>query len=438
MDGPPPKSGPRQSQQGGGRRGRPRLATTDGDPAAQRRAQIRLAQQTFRSKNQGLVQTLQRRVEELEKEAYRRNRSFSTFYDVALKSNLHRSEPKLSAMLRQTAELFLFEKQSEVFIEAPQGRVTESEPNCDYSTSSEWSQALSRPFSPLPDSNTIFGFHIPAEYDHSSPIIRVEDHDYPITPRSTTPQDAWIPAPGPRSLQQDYSYSFQESTFGRRLHRLCLEHTYRLFINPGTDPKTVYRVFRLVQCMADTKKMQPYFESLLRRGDNESLELPGLPYYTIGGAGTHYQRKDLQGKMGLPSNTRLPKRILGSVPFQSGTGDQNENYIQFLERLGYGGIWMDSYDVEAYLRNRGVMIDERAAVVSMQPSLGSVTELSTQVELKSLNPQMPKCAPATFSFDIQRFVEYLLKDVVMLGRAPGFRKSGIDLAIDHALRQDFS
>lgn len=32
----------------------------------------------------------------------------------------------------------------------------------------------------------------------------------------------------------------------------------------------------------------------------------------------------------------------------------------------------------------------------------------------------------------------LLRDVVMLGRAPGFRKSAVDMAIDHASRQEIS
>ena len=30
----------------------------------------------------------------------------------------------------------------------------------------------------------------------------------------------------------------------------------------------------------------------------------------------------------------------------------------------------------------------------------------------------------------------ILKDVVMLGRAPGFRKSAVDIAINHALRPE--
>ncbi len=334
------------------------------------------------------------------------------FYDMALKSNLHRSEPELSALLSQTAETFLFEKESEDCIETLQSRAAESGSDGSCSTSGERSQAPSRPFSPLPH-NTIFGFHVPrAGDDHSLPFSLAEELERPHTPHSPAVQGTWIPTPGKTPFRQDYSYSFQESTFSRRLHRCCLEYTYRLFINPATDPKTVYRVFRLVKCMADTSKMQPYFEDLLHRNDKELLELPGLPFYTIGGAGTHYQRKDLQGKMGLPGNTRLPKRILGSVPFQGGMEDEDERYIQFLEMLGYGGVWLDSSDVEAYLRDRGVMIDAGTTVVTVQPrsggpKLGVVAEISRYegVRLGSQEPEILEQAPSKFVFCVQKFVE---------------------------------
>jgi len=350
-------------------------------------------------------------------EAQRKRRVFSTFYDKALISNLHRSEPELLTLLKQTAELFLFEKESKSLLGSPPNisGATSSDDN-SYSSPAGSSQAPSRPFSPLPHDNTIFGFQIPeVDNDDFLPIIQVEDYRRPSTPRLPSHQGTWIPAPSPTLFQQDYSYSFHESTFSRRLQRLCLEHTYRLFINPATDPKTVYSVFRLVKCIADKSKMQPYFERLLHRGNNELLELPGLPFYTIGGAGTHYQRKDLQGRLGLPENTRLPKRILGSVPFQGGTEDQDERYIRFLEMFGYGGVWMDSCDVEAYLRERGVMIDHGITVFPVQPKLrlGTTTAVSghEKVGFDNQEPEVSEHMPSTLSFDVQRFAECVSKDL---------------------------
>ncbi|CCD42806.1 hypothetical protein BofuT4_P071020.1 [Botrytis cinerea T4] len=442
MDDLSPNDKPSQSQQGLKRRGRPRLANAEGDPTAQRRAQIRLAQQTFLSKNHALAQKLRKRNDKLEMEAQRKRQVFSTFYEKALMSNLHNSEPELSALLKQTAELFLLEKELEILPEASPNTsgVTSSNDSC--SSPTESCQALSRLLSPLPLENTIFGFQMSkAGNDKSLPLYRVEDQRSPSMPRSLSYQSTCVPVLSPTPFRQDYSYSFQESTFGRHLQRLCLEHTYRLFINPATDPKILYRVFRLVKCIADKSKMQPYFERLLHRGSNEPLELPGLPFYTIGGAGTHYQRKDLQGRLGLPENTRLPKRILGSLPFQGGTEDHDDRYVRFLEMFGYGGVWMDSCDVEAYLREKGVMVGHGTAVLPVQPKAGGVGLRATNplsghknVGIDGQETEGSDHISPTFLFDVERFAEYLLRDVVMLGRAPGFRKSSVDIAIDYALR----
>lgn len=41
------------------------------------------------------------------------------------------------------------------------------------------------------------------------------------------------------SVPMPKTYSFQETTFGRRLHRACLESGYHLLIHPETNPSTL-------------------------------------------------------------------------------------------------------------------------------------------------------------------------------------------------------
>ncbi|MBE3048813.1 hypothetical protein IMZ48_41210, partial [Candidatus Bathyarchaeota archaeon] len=140
------------------------------------------------------------------------------------------------------------------------------------------------------------------------------------------------------------TYSFHEATFARRLQRRSLELAYQVFDDPGADPQSVYRTFRLVPCFKDREKMQPYFRRLLQAGREQGLELYGLPFYCIGGAGKHYPRVGDAGGAETPPNLRLPRRILGIAPRDS-SGDDAEACEESLARMGYGGIWLDSREV---------------------------------------------------------------------------------------------
>lgn len=269
-----------------------------------------------------------------------------------------------------------------------------------------------------------------------------------------------------------HSLSFHESSVSRYIHRYCLEYTFQLFMNPAANPQDFYRVFRLVPCIADKNKMQPYFKNLISRGSDESLEIPGLPFYNIGGAGTHFTRKDNSGDPIFPSNTRLPKRILG-LPHLLGTdpSEQEKKYAEFLEMRGYGGIWFDSYEVERYLMEKGISlnsfsplhgtgkdIEYTESIISPNSMSGNTTfsNISTSTTSSQFgtngeetmehsfgeNSRSHICDeefdafissnPSSF-FDVQRFLDYLTQHVAILGRAPGFKKSTVDAAIDYAM-----
>jgi hypothetical protein len=83
-----------------------------------------------------------------------------------------------------------------------------------------------------------------------------------------------------------YTYSSLESSFTRRLKRSSLEHASRIFDDPRSHPLEVFRIFRLVPCFKDRSKMYPYFRDLVTSDRGSPLEISGLPFYCIGGAGT--------------------------------------------------------------------------------------------------------------------------------------------------------
>jgi hypothetical protein len=170
---------------------------------------------------------------------------------------------------------------------------------------------------------------------------------YPATPRNTSD-----------SLEQTvcYTYCFQESTLSRRLQRCCLEHAFHLFSDSRCNPQEIYHVFRLVPCITDREKMYPRFEQLLRGGSDDPLEIPSLPFYCIGGAGTHYPSES--GNPVYPSNMRRPRRVLGILPTSQAYGASRMDTDELLGICGLGGQWFDSRDVEGYLEENGVSLGD--------------------------------------------------------------------------------
>lgn len=157
-----------------------------------------------------------------------------------------------------------------------------------------------------------------------------------------------------------YTYSFLENSFTRRLKRSSLEHAFRIFSDPHSNPHEVFRLFRLVPCFRERAKMYPYFKDLVTSDREHSLEISALPFYTIGGAGTHYPDTNEAGDPKYPPNMRLPRRILGilrTCEEPRDSNDANESQQSHLELCGFGGDWFDCRDVEGYLRENGVNID---------------------------------------------------------------------------------
>lgn len=154
------------------------------------------------------------------------------------------------------------------------------------------------------------------------------------------------------------TYSFHETIFSRRVHRYCLEYAYRPFIDSRSDPTVIYRIFRLVPCMRDKTKMLPYFRKLVGSGIEDTLEILSLPFYCVGGAGTHYPHKDHCGHLTYPSNMRLPRRLLGVLPIAQTLQETRslEDTQSHLKLFGFDGEWFDCQDVQGYLEEKGVVL----------------------------------------------------------------------------------
>ncbi len=119
------------------------------------------------------------------------------------------------------------------------------------------------------------------------------------------------------------------------------------------------------------------FKELLHRKAGEALENWNIPFFHIGGAGTHYPRLDQDGKPIYPPNMLSPEKALVSQdmgPHQwIGRGAETpradlRDIQAMLEAIGYGGEWFDSHDVEEYLKTKGIYLDGHSSFVEVDPS----------------------------------------------------------------------
>jgi hypothetical protein len=193
-----------------------------------------------------------------------------------------------------------------------------------------------------------------------------------------------------------YTYSHQESNLSRRLHRFCLEHTYRWLTDARTEPAFLGRVFGLVPCIHDMPGIRRHYRRTLQSEIGSTLELIKMPFYTLGGAGKHFPRVSADGIPVYPQNIRRPGKILrrmvrilqrGGIQdwdedwsgdrepastTVSGGVDQGQAHMSeedMTRSLDLDGEWFDCHDVQGYLLHRGLVLDGSALRLGVPETL---------------------------------------------------------------------
>lgn len=169
------------------------------------------------------------------------------------------------------------------------------------------------------------------------------------------------------------------------------------------------------------------FKELLQRKAGEALENWNVPFFHIGGAGTHFPRLDQEGKPVYPPNMLSPEKALvsqdmGPHPWigrGAETPRSDLNDVQaMLEAIGYGGQWFDSHDVEEYLKTKGIYLDGHSSFVEIDPSaimprvptpgsssLGSGSTSPSENVLRTPSPSVPTYPTTTDLFTQQEMNE---------------------------------
>lgn len=407
-------------------RGRPRLDTQDETAADRRRTQIRLAQRAYRNRKESTISGLKGKVHSLQSTIEQMNAAFVDLHDNLLDSGLVNGRRTLIEQLeKMTADFEAFSQEAALEDdedledgpkitekEKPRGGKAAQKKNTLVSPSQKSQESDVEELSATQFSTTsdLYGYDDAWGDQNSGDVMQFNVHvpeaqvsleDVVSETKTQLKIASKVERPLPiTSVAGFYTYSFQETTFARRLHRLCLERAFRNLTNPSIEPAYIKHVFRFTFCFSNRRRMLARFQDMLKRKAGEALENYNVPFFHIGGAGTHFPRTDKNGNKIFPPNMATPAAAItapGFGPLREPwtiveTPRSESTTEEMLEKLGFGGLWFDSHDVDEYLKTKGIVLDGTSSFVEVDPA-----NLTLNTTLPASSPTQGNNSPNPFS-----------------------------------------
>lgn len=237
--------------------------------------------------------------------------------------------------------------------------------------------------------------------------------ELPPAPRHSPPKP---PSPSitsliTKTLSPNYTYSYEEVTFARRLLRATLETGFLLLSTPDIHPALLNHIFKLSLPYLTLEEIRTRFKIILSRGVTEDLDWYATPFLHLGGAGTHYQRRDAQG-MPVPLKNTWTIRQIGPLDQRmvrlESVADGRTEDLEGVDLRGFEGEWFDSYDVQGYIEEQWhckidprssfaecLIDDDKASPSDNETSSPSLSRGSTASNSDNATP--PASAPQVFS-----------------------------------------
>ncbi|KUI53618.1 AP-1-like transcription factor [Cytospora mali] len=413
-------------------RGRPRLDTKDQTAAERRRTQIRLAQRAYRSRKESAIQSLERKVQDLQETNEEMSNAFMKLHDFAVSLGMLEKAPEFARELRATTEKFLSLARKSSEDGGHDGRSESSSHDAARSPRHGRKEKSSSPEAivtqpPRQQDVLPWGGYISTTAPVISPPVSVPDHsnimptstqallDYEIITMPTTENASFpfgltqnslfpdifehttLPPSYPLSpfsaLPLPNSLAATENTFGRRLQRTATERGYQLITMANPPKERFAKVFGFCMLFEPLDRIRDRLRSALDRTKAESLNNWQTPFWALGGAGQHHIQQDPnQGLVGNQGTTdqfkhSFPGGNFGLGPFDSRTGEIWDKNIDPRMRItlpGFQGDFYDAEEVELYLQSRGV---------SIQPGQDYLTALIDVAAFEGGGPRGQKSTP---------------------------------------------
>lgn len=390
------------------KRGRPCVTKEDESAADRRRTQIRLAQRAYRQRKESTLEELRKRVAELSTTVELMNKTFEDMrsqlivnadgaqFDILNRASQEYAE--LVKVARNPAESELEASESET-VQSHRTTPADSAIASTFAAVEEVSteptnvpswldQAIVRTADPGRQLAAPLGYVVAPELEPMSSTIALPEPFFASTIQSwsTNPWAATFPhlekLQIPRELTQTKTYSFNETSLGRRLHRSGLEAAYSLLLDVGPRRHMFERVFALSMMGNDLNRLKEAIGSAMSRRVDEPLDMFQAPQIHIGGAGTHYPRRDQNGVL-QARNASFDLGLVGTQTLAVLEKAANDNVTtdMTVHIPGYEGDWFDPYDVEGYLEEKGIHIDPKASFAEAEViDEGSVTHTAPSTQ----------------------------------------------------------
>ncbi|KAF2637430.1 hypothetical protein P280DRAFT_103389 [Massarina eburnea CBS 473.64] len=223
----------------------------------------------------------------------------------------------------------------------------------------------------------------------------------PPTKRLPTPP--YLPSLSTKTMVPPWTYSHDETTFARRLTRAALETGFHLLSAADQRPAALNHVFRLSLPYKSLDELRERFRIMLARGTKEDLDSWDSPFIHLGGAGTHYPRKDAQGNIVARPNSWTVRRIgpvSSNMVRAENSVDPSKSYDMNIDLTGFEGEWFDACDVEGYLEHeKGCRIDPKSSFAEVliddneEPAAEDLNVASNAFRMSYSHPPPPRMSP---------------------------------------------
>ncbi|KAF1935564.1 hypothetical protein EJ02DRAFT_123357 [Clathrospora elynae] len=183
--------------------------------------------------------------------------------------------------------------------------------------------------------------------------IPTPDVTPPVTRLSTPPLQ--LPSISTKTLPPVTTFSFEETSFSRRLTRAGLEKGFLLLSNADARPVALNYVFKLSLPYLSVEQLRTRSRTIMMRGLDEDLDWWDTPFLHMGGAGTHYPRRDATGRIIQMKNGWTVRQIGPKEKKHTrlqNTADGRVEELNGVDLSGFEGEWFDSHDVQGYLEEQ--------------------------------------------------------------------------------------
>ncbi|PWY74334.1 hypothetical protein BO70DRAFT_104653 [Aspergillus heteromorphus CBS 117.55] len=348
---------------------RPRLIDI---PGQRRRRQIRLAQRAYRSRKEANVSLLKSRISELENVVEKMSTAVLSFSEELVQSDMLASNAVMAQHLRDTVQTCLSlarEASKDSDHESPIVSPPQTEEASPSMTHEQHSQT-----SPLVDLESL-----PSSFDSNSYLniggLHARQH-----------------SSSPRFFESPETSEMDLLVFIDKLHMSCVYQGCLALTDESISLERLQKHFCLTLQIMDRKRLASYFQLALNQKETRKRfeKWGGIPFFSLGGAGTHYPRALPNGQQSRPGLQPVSAQSLSHLP---------QDIQQQLQ-----GEWFDMGDLEGHIRERGI-------------------------RFFSYPPENLAQYPARVAINEARLIQTLTAKAICLGWTPGFRRGDVEEAI---------